>query len=601
MKPYIVWQNKQGETFRNELIRRAKEKAAQYRIPLDAKQWEKRAQEIRDTLTARFQLQQNNHPVEFTLHREIYREKYRVQPVSFSNHEGGIITGTLYVPHGDGPFPAMLNVHGHWANGKFAERVQARGHVQAANGIVALVLDAPGSGERSVDEKEYCYHGGMVGGGMFLTGEGLVAQQVRDNMRGVDLLSQLDFVDANKIGVTGASGGGNQSMWVAALDKRIKLCVPVVSVGSFQAYVGESNCVCETVVGGLDICEEWELLGLIAPNPLLIINAILDVPSFGAEPMWQTCQSVSEVYDRLGERQKFDYRLMQLTHGYWPIMQEAMVGWVMHHFRGMGSGTPTALPEWKACQEAELTCFPWGKREGASLLTLKEKELAKVTGAARNLPKQEGLTVERFKALVGRKKSMEQVPAGTWSEPDSRGWVRGIIASRTGVDIPVIYHIKNPEAELVFHLPLNGKESIGEKLEAHENWITLDLPGIGELEWGRNPIGGAQFHNSQRACFWVGTTLAGVWSEVIAEVLLWINQKFPERKSPVRVIAEAECGLGVLTAQIIDPIPAINFEWENKIKSFTEVFALREGSFAWIIPGILKYGDLDDLERMRKM
>ncbi len=66
--------------------------------------------------------------------------------------------------------------------------------------------------------------------------------------------------------ITGASGGGNQSMYAGAWDDRIKAVVPVCSVGNYQAYLGAACCMCEVVPGALRFTEEWGVLGLVAPR-----------------------------------------------------------------------------------------------------------------------------------------------------------------------------------------------------------------------------------------------------------------------------------------------------------------------------------------------
>ncbi len=93
-------------------------------------------------------------------------------------------------------------------------------------------------------------------------GESLMGIQISDNMRGVDLLCSLPYVDPQNIGATGASGGGNQTMWLAAVDERIKAAVPVVSVGTFESYVMRSNCICELLIDGLTFTEEAGVLAL---------------------------------------------------------------------------------------------------------------------------------------------------------------------------------------------------------------------------------------------------------------------------------------------------------------------------------------------------
>src|SRR5690606_8902254 len=86
--------------------------------------------------------------------------------------------------------------------------------------------DRPGGSVAHQEE----YHGGNLGASLFNIGETLMGMQLTDNVRALDFLCSLPMVDTQRIGVTGASGGGNQSMWLAALDERIKAVVPVVSV-----------------------------------------------------------------------------------------------------------------------------------------------------------------------------------------------------------------------------------------------------------------------------------------------------------------------------------------------------------------------------------
>src|SRR5260370_18144528 len=100
--------------------------------------------------------------------------------------------------------------------------------------------------------------------------------QVYDNRRAVDYLLTRDDVDGTKLGITGASGGGNQSMYAGALDERFKAVVPVCSVGNYQAYLKAACCVCEVLPVALRFTEERDVLGLVAPRALLVINASRD-------------------------------------------------------------------------------------------------------------------------------------------------------------------------------------------------------------------------------------------------------------------------------------------------------------------------------------
>ncbi|HAL13777.1 MAG TPA: acetylxylan esterase, partial [Planctomycetaceae bacterium] len=81
--------------------------------------------------------------------------------------------------------------------------------------------------------------------------------QVYENIRAADYLQSLAFVQSENLGITGTSGGGNQTMYAGALEERFKCVVPVCSVGNYQAYLGVACCMCELMPDALAFTEEW--------------------------------------------------------------------------------------------------------------------------------------------------------------------------------------------------------------------------------------------------------------------------------------------------------------------------------------------------------
>ena len=201
---------------------------------------------------------------------------YRVELIIFQTMPGVWMTANAYVPDGPGRRPAVLCVHGHWSGAKQDRTVQARCIGLAKLGFFALAVDAFGAGERGIGKALGEYHGEMVAATLWPVGQPLSGLQVYENMRAVDYLLTRKEVDGDRLGITGTSGGGNQTMYAGAWDERFKAVVPVCSVGNYQAYLGVACCMCEVVPGALRFTEEWGVLSLTAPRALMVINATQD-------------------------------------------------------------------------------------------------------------------------------------------------------------------------------------------------------------------------------------------------------------------------------------------------------------------------------------
>ena len=294
-------------------------------------------------------------PLEMEEHGVIPQEGFSIHKITYQGRPGIHVTALLYVPDGKGPFPAVIHPHGHHAEGKMGDRQQNMSMALAENGYVVLAPDCFGVYERAVQYREREYHGGFLGSSLFNIGESLMGAQLVDNMRGVDLLSSLPYVQKDRIGATGASGGGNQTMWLTAMDTRIHAAMPVVSVGSFESYVTGVNCVCELLPDGMTLTEEAGVLALIAPRPLRIGNALYDVnPTFGVADMLRTYHQVEKVYWNLGLADNLAYTVADHVHGMQPQQRQAVLGWFDCHLKGEGLGGPRPIPPAKMLSFDEL-------------------------------------------------------------------------------------------------------------------------------------------------------------------------------------------------------------------------------------------------------
>jgi dienelactone hydrolase len=187
---------------------------------------------------------------------------YSVENISLEMHPGYFVSGNLYRPlNVVEKIPAILCPHGHWFQpedyGRFRPDMQLRSASLAKMGAVVFAWDMYGSGE----DTQHTHHSPDA-----------LAFQCYNGIRILDFISSLDYVDTDRIGITGASGGGTQAFLISALDDRISVSVPTVMV-SAHFYGG---CVCES---GMPIHKSGdfetnnvEIAASIAPKPLMIIG-----------------------------------------------------------------------------------------------------------------------------------------------------------------------------------------------------------------------------------------------------------------------------------------------------------------------------------------
>lgn len=268
-------------TFLEFVRQQAAELRAADRPPATLAEWEQRRVALRRQLRAAWgDFPVSPCPLEPRVLGTLQRDGYRVEKVVFQTQTGIWMTANAYVPDVSGRAPAVLVVHGHWRGAKQDPVVQARCLGLVKLGFFVLAVDAFGAGERAVGKALGEYHGEMVAATLFPAGLTLCGLQVYENQRAVDYLFTRPEVDGARIGITGASGGGNQTMYAGAWDERFRAVVPVCSVGNYQAYLGAACCMCEVVPGALQFTEEGNLLGLTAPRGLMVVNATRDAVQF---------------------------------------------------------------------------------------------------------------------------------------------------------------------------------------------------------------------------------------------------------------------------------------------------------------------------------
>ena len=213
----------------------------------------------------------NKTPLNSQVFGRIEYEGYSIEKVLLETWPGFFLGGNLYRPLGkSGPFPGVVSPHGHWRYGRFenSERgsVPARGVSLAKQGYVVFTYDMIG-----YNDTAQLPHG-FEGPREHLWGLGIFGLQTWNSVRAVDFLESLRDVDPQRIGATGASGGGTQTFFLTAVDDRIRYSAPVNMISAIM----QGGSVCENTANLRIDTHNVEIAALMAPRPMLMVSATGD-------------------------------------------------------------------------------------------------------------------------------------------------------------------------------------------------------------------------------------------------------------------------------------------------------------------------------------
>ncbi len=259
-------------------------------------------------------------PLNAAITRKTETKLFTVENLHFQSSPGIYVTGNLYVPAGlDKPAPAILYVCGHGRVKKdgvsYGNKAtyQHHGAWFARNGYVCLTIDTVQLGEI-----EGIHHGTYREGMWWWNSRGYTSAgaEAWNCIRALDYLQSRPEVDGERLGVTGRSGGGAYSWWIAALDERIKAAVPVAGIADLRNHVVdgcvEGHCDCMFMVNTF----RWnydKVAALVAPRPLLLSNTDKD-RIFPLDGVVRVHQEVARIYDLHGAGDKLGLLITEGPH-----------------------------------------------------------------------------------------------------------------------------------------------------------------------------------------------------------------------------------------------------------------------------------------------
>ena len=262
------------------------------------------------------------------------RDGYRVENLHYQSMPHLYVAGNLYVPTGGvrEPMPAVLYLCGH----SESPRVYYQAHLRrfAQLGFVGLAIDTIHMGELQG------YHHGLFQEGWwqwYSRGYTPAGVELLNAIRGIDVLQSLPYVDGDRIGVTGISGGGATSWWLAAADERIACVAPVCATGTFASQVidrtidGQCDCMFPVNTYGWDLID---IAALVAPRPCLIASADCDL-IFTIASIREFHERLKRVYDMVGASDHLALVETPGRHSYHKRSRRAVFSWFLKHLAGI--------------------------------------------------------------------------------------------------------------------------------------------------------------------------------------------------------------------------------------------------------------------------
>ncbi|MEM7134591.1 MAG: acetylxylan esterase [Chloroflexota bacterium] len=306
---------------------------------------------------------------------------FRIEKVVYESRPGFMVSANLYLPaQMDQEVPCVLGLCGHSEEGKSYGPYQFFAQGLAHKGFAVLMVDPVSQGERTQFYEEdgvspswpsprpTLAHN-LIGNRMLLTGDYLGSWLAWDAIRGLDYLLGRPETDSRRVGVTGCSGGGTQTTFVAALDPRVTMAAPDCYITSWLANLENElpadaeQCPPRSLELGLD---EADLLLAYAPRPTLILseeNCFFDLR--GAK---QAFGELQRIHRLLGSADSVEMSIGPLDHGFHKHAREAMYRFFINHAGLASQGNSWQEPALEEISAADLNAadgeiIPFGSKK----------------------------------------------------------------------------------------------------------------------------------------------------------------------------------------------------------------------------------------------
>ncbi len=534
-------------------------------------------------------------PLQATITGREDHPEFTVEKLHYQSLPGLYVTANLYLPkERPKPAPTILYMVGHSrvreGNVSFGSKVtyQHHGAWFARHGYVCLTIDSIGE----LAEIEGQHHGTHTAGRWWWNSRGYTpaGTETWNAIRALDYLETRPEVDASRIGATGRSGGGVGTWWLAALDDRIKVAVPVAGMTDLHNQVVDGkvsrHCDCMFMVNTY----RWDfgkIAALIAPRPLLFSNSDKD-DIFPLDGVIRLHRQVADIYKLYGASEKLGLLITDGPHRDTQDLQVPAFRWFNRFLKGEESlidqaatkfFTPAqlkvfaTLPTDERNTTIDKTFVPaahpavpinpaaWAAMRDEWLRALREKSFAGWPAEDEKLHLKQGPRENRDAVELTRWEFSSQeavtLPLFVFSGPerrpqpelhlivlDERSWSE--LVNELGTNWPLLSSANVPPAPLVQPGAAHG--ALLERVARAEITLAYVPPrGIGPTAWSGND---SDRTHIRRRFMLLGQTLDGMRVWDIQRALLALDQPelFPGRK--VHLAGVREQGVNALYASL---------------------------------------------------
>jgi dienelactone hydrolase len=390
-------------------------------VPKTKQEWEVRRKQLREQLLVATGLwpMPEKTPLNAVVHGKIDRDEYTIEKVYFASMPGHYVSGNLYRPKakpGNKPEkqPGVLFAHGHWVNGRLHDAgekaarasvdgggepdmdrgrffMQALPATLAKLGFVVFQYDMVGVG----DSTAIPHGAGFADARAELRLHSAMGLQTWNSVRALDFLAGLPDVDAKRLGMTGASGGGTQTFMLAAIDDRLACAFPAVMVSTGM----QGGCVCENCSLLRVNTGNVEIAALFAPKPMAFSCANDWTKDF----VRKGYPELEQLYKLYGAEAKVDAKeWLRYGHQYNVHAREFMYYWMRNHL--MAREEKVTEPAFKPVPPTELSVYDAEHPRPKDELDAKALRAAMTKASDEQMAKlapKDAESLKEFKRVVG--------------------------------------------------------------------------------------------------------------------------------------------------------------------------------------------------------